>query len=115
MKKLLLSLCFMVAASVFSLSAATIDDPTTKPPKLQNYQRAGGDLVIFYENRASGPAQYQVQRKLFPWGWRTKGSAQSIDVAWRDSKPAKRRAWYRMRVVTGAQKGRWSTPLVVEP
>lgn len=61
------------------------------------------------------PAQsYEIQRKLFPFGWRAVGTASQTAQNWLDRKPAKRAAWYRVRVVFDGSKSAWSNKAYID-
>lgn len=52
------------------------------------------------------PMGYEVQRRLFPWGWRKVGH--SSGVLWLDRRPSRRASWYRVRPVYEDASGEWS-------
>lgn len=52
------------------------------------------------------PLGYEVQRRLFPFGWRKTGM--SRDGLWIDRKPSKRESWYRVRPIYEDASGEWS-------
>jgi hypothetical protein len=54
------------------------------------------------------PQAYEIQRKLFPWGWRKLAVVNSNTMLWIDKKSAKRGSWYRVRAIYEDHKSPWS-------
>jgi len=119
MKRFILLLTAAIAL-LFTPALFAAANPEMKPPRFIEAKRVDGHVVVFFANQFDAGVyaklpKYEVQRKLFPYGWRDKGTATAAEVAWRDTKPAKRRAWYRMRMVDGRNYGKWTTPIIVDP
>jgi len=90
-------------------------------PKIVSAQRVApnndGDhivVVVSWKQPVQPPEAYQVQRKLFPWGWRNMATVNGQNTAWQDSKPAKRPATYRVRALAQNEKSKWSNRVLVD-
>jgi hypothetical protein len=71
-------------------------------------------VVISWKQPVQSVEAYQVQRKLFPWGWRNMATINGQNCAWQDSKPAKRPATYRMRALAQKETSKWSNRVLVD-
>jgi hypothetical protein len=98
--------------------AATAD---VTAPKIVNAQRVAVNndpdhmvVVISWKQPVQPVEAYQIQRKLFPWGWRNMATVNGQNSAWQDSKPAKRPATYRMRALAQQEKSKWSNRVLVD-
>ena len=61
------------------------------------------------------PAQsYEIQRKLFLFGWRNSGTVSRDGQVWFDRHPSKRASWYRVRIVFDGAKSEWSNKAYVD-
>src|SRR5690348_16048407 len=94
----------LVVMVMLLLTVVTMADVAA--PKIINAQRVAVNndsdhlvVVISWKQPVQQPDAYQIQRKLFPWGWRNMGTINGQNLAWQDSRPAKRSATYRVRAL----------------
>lgn len=106
-KPLLIAVALTLSA--FTASAAAL---TAKAERTE-YHTASGKVVtnaVSLTWRVYAIEQpivsYEVERRLFPFGWRRVG--QSRDLSWIDAKPSRRESWYRVRAVLDKGKSPWS-------
>lgn len=114
MKTLLVFALSLFAVSVFA--AAPIKAKAERTTFVNGITHTDATIVTWSANgQISQPAQsYEIQRKLFPFGWRAVGTANQTAQAWLDRKPAKRAAWYRVRIVFDGSKSPWSNKAYVD-
>lgn len=114
MRKFLLSLCvtlFTLAAfaadkaapNLTNISASEVNNDPSKPC-----------VVLAWTELHPDPVGIEVQRKLFPFGWRKLIVIVGKNTAWSDRQPAKRKASYRIRAIYEDGPSEWSRVMSIK-
>ena len=115
MKTLIISFLALIALTFAVIAADTTAPKPATPGDVRLLKQQDGTIQVWFANRQAEASYHEIQRKLFPWGWRKLGTVRAPQAVFIDRHPAKRRAWYRVRTWVADQKSNWSTPQIIDP
>lgn len=106
-----------LSAFTISLNAAAPERPFINSISIGQSSDTPPHPFVFISWKAPStpPVSYEIQRKLFLFGWRVKAHLVGANVAWADTKPAKRVAHYRMRALSPDGTSKWSNTVHIDP